>query len=140
MLFNNSNLTAAADKLRWNGHDWPLVNHFIPFTEAEVNAGGRFESDFMARYIKDMAFSGEAQAVLNEGRALWRRFHGTQFPRKIRDELKLGRPDAGWFQVRCALNAYSNVDATDFAAIKSSYAALGTKLRSMVFRLGFLPD
>jgi hypothetical protein len=47
MLFNGSNLTAGANDLEWNGKKWSLVNHFIPFTEAEVGAPDRFESDFM---------------------------------------------------------------------------------------------
>lgn len=64
MLFNGSNLTAGADGLHWNERDWSLVNHFIPFTEAEVGATGRFESDFMVRYMTGMSFSPEAQAVL----------------------------------------------------------------------------
>ena len=81
MLFNGSNLTAGADGLHWNERDWSLVNHFIPFTEAEVGATGRFESYFMVRYMAGMSFSPEAQAVLNEGRKLWTRFHATQFPR-----------------------------------------------------------
>lgn len=57
MLFNGSNLTAGADGLHWNDRDWSLVNHFIPFTEAAVGAKGRFESDFMTRYMANMTFS-----------------------------------------------------------------------------------
>lgn len=139
MLFNGSNLSAGADGLEWDGRDWSLTNHFIPFTEAEVGAKGRFESDFMARYIADLDFSPEAQAVLDEGRALWTRFHATDFPRKIRDELKLGRPDAGWYQVRRALEAYGETALTDFDPFKAAYAALTDKLRPMVYDLGFLP-
>lgn len=140
MLFAGKNLTAGADGLRWNGRDWSLVNHFIPFTEAEVGATGRFESDFMARYMAPMTFSTEARAVLDEGRSLFRRFHATQFPRKIRDELKLGRPDAGWYQVRRALEAYGDAELINFGPMKAAYSALSEKLRPMVFSLGFLPE
>ncbi len=140
MLFNGSNLTAGADGLRWNERDWSLVNHFIPFTEGKVGATGRFESDFMVRHMKGMTFSPEAQAVLNEGRKLWTRFHATQFPRKIRDEYKLGRADAGWYQIRRALEAYGDTELTDFDPFKAAYKALGDKLRPMVFELGFLPE
>jgi hypothetical protein len=139
MLFNGSNLTAGADGLRWNDRDWSLVNHFVPFTEREVGAKGRLESDFMIRYIADKSFSSEAQAVLDQGRKLWTRFHGTDFPRKIRDEYKLGRPDAGWYQIRRALEAYGDTALTDFDPFKTAYAALSAKLRPMVFTLGFLP-
>jgi hypothetical protein len=101
MLFNGSNLTAGADRLRWNDRDWSLTNHFIPFTEAEVGAKARFESDFMVRYMAGMTFSPEAQAVLDEGRRLFARFHATAFPNKIRQEYKLnvsvaGRPPCYW--------------------------------------------
>lgn len=140
MLFNGSNLTAGADGLHWNDRDWSLVNHFIPFTEGEVGAAGRFESDFMVRYMNGMAFSAEARAVLDEGRKLWTRFHATQFPRKIRDEYKLNRPDAGWYQIRRALEAYGDTELTDFDPFKAAYAALSEKLRPMVFELGFLPE
>jgi hypothetical protein len=140
MLFNGSNLSAGADGLQWNERDWSLTNHFIPFTETEVGASGRFESDFMVHHMKGMTFSTEAQAVLSEGRKLWQRFHATQFPRKIRDDLKLGRADAGWYQIRKALEAYGDTELTDFDPFKSVYAALGNKLRPMVFELGFLPE
>ena len=140
MLFAGKNLTAGADGLHWNERDWSLVNHFIPFTEAEVGAKGRFESDFMAAHIAGMAFSPEAQAVLDEGRMLWQRYHATSFPRKIRDELKLNRADAGWYQVRKALEAYDDTELTDFDPFKAVYAKLGEKLRPMVYELGFLPS
>lgn len=139
MLFNGSNLSAGADGLEWNERTWSLTNHFVPFAEAEVGAKGRYESDFMVRYIKGMAFSPEAQAVLDEGRKLFQRFHATDSPRKVRDEYRLGRPDAGWYQVRKALEAYGDTALTDFDPFKAAYKALGDKLRPMVYELGFLP-
>ncbi len=54
MLFNGSNLTASANNLEWKGKKWSIVNHFIPFTEEEVNAPDRFESDFMVRYLDNL--------------------------------------------------------------------------------------
>ena len=140
MLFNGSNLTAGADSVHWNDRDWSLTNHFIPFTEGEVGASGRFESDFMVRNMKGMSFSPEAQAVLDEGLKLWQRFHAINFPRKIRDELKLGRADAGWYQIRKALEQYGETELTDFDPFKAAYSVLGAKLRPMVFELGFLPE
>lgn len=139
MLFNGSNLTAGADGLRWNDRDWSLTNHFIPFTEAEVGAKARFESDFMVRYMAGMMFSPQARAVLDEGRKLFQRFHATSFPNKIRLEYKLGRADAGWYQVRRALEAFSDTEFTDFDPFKAAYADLSAKLRPQVFELGFLP-
>lgn len=139
MLFNGSNLTAGADGLEWNGREWSLVNHFIPYAKGEVGAQGRFESDFMLQYMAGLAFSQDAQAVLDEGRNLWTRYHATRFPSRIRDELKLNRPDAGWYQIRNALKAYADTQLIDFAPFDACYAALSAKLRPQVYELGFLP-
>jgi hypothetical protein len=73
------------------------VNHWIPFTESEVNAGEKFASNFMTDFItgkliidngqsglfdnrKDnpsgkKEFSNEAAEVFNAGRELWRYYH-----------------------------------------------------------------
>ena len=138
MLFNGSNLSAGANGLEWNGKKWSLVNHFIPFTEQEVNANGRFESDFMSTYIAKLKLSSEAKAVMDEGRQIWRKFHTTQFPKKIRDEFKLNRPDAGWYQIRRALEANQDSVHADFSDFKAAYDALAVKLKPKVYELGFL--
>ncbi len=135
MLFNGSNLTASANDLEWNGKTWSIVNHFIPFTEAEVNAPARFESDFMVQYLAVIAskakqsskivnedktdglprrftprndesgLSAETQAVLDAGRILWQAYFAHTDVRNVRDEFKLNRPDVGWYQIRNALKA-----------------------------------
>lgn len=138
MLFNGSNLSAGADGLEWNNKKWSLVNHFIPYTEKEVGATGRFESDFMSDYIAKLKLSPEAKAVLDEGRKLWKQFHATQFEKKIRDEFKLNRPDVGWYQIRKALEANNNGGMANFEPLKEAYDTLTRKLRPQVFELGFL--
>jgi hypothetical protein len=141
MLFNGSNLTAGANGLEWNGKTWSLVNHFIPFTEAEVGAPDRFESDFMVQYLAGNPLSPEAQAVLDAGRRLWRIFFSHTDARSVRDEYKLNRPDAGWYQIRNALRARSASGDTapiNFGPFEQAYQALTEKLRPQVFSLGFL--
>ncbi|NJD25515.1 MAG: hypothetical protein FIB06_08925 [Betaproteobacteria bacterium] len=138
MLFNGSNLSAGADGLEWNGKKWSLVNHFIPYTEQEVGAAGRFESDFMSSHIAQLKLSPEAKAVLDEGRKLWRQYHATQFEKKIRDEFKLNRPDVGWYQIRKALEASDNGSMVDFDPFREAYDTLTRKLRPQVYELGFL--
>jgi hypothetical protein len=66
MLFNGSNLTASANDLLRNDKKRSIVNHFIPFTESEVDSPDRFESNFMVEYMSDKKFSPEAQKVLEE--------------------------------------------------------------------------
>jgi hypothetical protein len=141
MLFNGSNLSASANDLEWNNQKWSIVNHFIPFTEQEVNAPERFESDFMVQYLSDKKLSPEAKAVMNEGKKLWQTYFSQTDVRTVRDELKLNRSDVGWYQVRKALEA-RNKDAMgvaiDFSKFKSTYTTLGDKLRPQVYELGFL--
>jgi hypothetical protein len=138
MLFNGSNLSAGADGLAWKGKQWSLTNHFIPFAETEVGACDRFESRFMVDYLKGKKLSPEAQAVRDAGREIFRAYHKAPMPRKIREELKLNRPDAGWYQIRKALEANTEDQPTDFGTFKAAYEALTEKLRPMVYSLGFL--
>ncbi len=141
MLFHGSNLSASANDLEWNNQKWSIVNHFIPFTEQEVNASERFESDFMVQYLSDKKLSPEAKAVMNEGKKLWQTYFSQTDVCTVRDELKLNRSDVGWYQVRKALEA-RNKDAMgvaiDFSKFKSTYTTLGDKLRPQVYELGFL--
>jgi hypothetical protein len=73
------------------------TNHWIPFTEQEVNAKAKFESNFMTDFIKGkikketssetlfeveaiaeskpLVFSEEATAVFDAGRELWKYYH-----------------------------------------------------------------
>ena len=144
MLFNGSNLTASANDLEWNGRKWSIVNHFIPFTEEEVGAPDRFESDFMVQYLgRDGAcpVSNEANAVMYAGRALWQAYFSHTDVRTVRDELKLNRADVGWYQIRKALqarNASGDVAPVSFKPFEEAYKALSEKLQPMVYELGFL--
>ncbi len=141
MLFSGSNLTASANDLQWNGKTWSIVNHFIPYTEQEVDAPDRFESDFMVHYMADKIFSANAQAVLAEGKKLWQAYFAHTDARNVRDELKLNRPDVGWYQVRKALearNASGDFIPASFQPFQSAYKALTEKLQPMVYGFGFL--
>ncbi len=72
------------------------INHWIPFSESEVNAREKFESNFMSKFIngklkieenadlyngknikttEKLVFSSEAEAVFDAGRELWRYYH-----------------------------------------------------------------
>ena len=139
MLFNGSNLTASANDLDWNGKKWSIVNHFIPFTEAEINAPDRFESDFMVQYLKGKKLSKEAKAVLSEGKKLWQAYFAQTDDHHTRQELKLNRADVGWYQIRKALEARSKDGIpVSFEAFKTAYDTLSDKLRPQVFELGFM--
>ena len=141
MLFNGNNLTASANDLEWNNEKWSIVNHFIPFTEEEVGATGRFESDFMLQYLKNKKLSKEAKAVLAEGRKLWKFYFEHIDVKTVRDELKLNRPDVGWYQIRNALkkrNESGDFVPVSFKTFDEVYKTLSKKLQPMVYELGFL--
>lgn len=151
MLFNGSNLTASANDLEWNNKKWSIVNHFIPFTEEEVNAPERFESDFMVQYLSNLtgfgnllglaALSKEAKLVFDEGKKLWQAYFSNTDVRSVRDELKLNRADVGWYQIRKALqarNASGDFVPVSFKPFEEAYKALSEKLQPQVYELGFL--
>jgi hypothetical protein len=86
-LFHNSNNISSEHS----------TNHWIPFSEIDVNARNKFESNFMTDFIKGklklekaenklfetkkterispLEFSAEAKAVFDAGRELWRYYH-----------------------------------------------------------------
>lgn len=141
MLFNGSNLTASANDLEWNDKKWSIVNHFIPFTEEEVGSPERFESDFMVQYMADKTFSNEAKNVLEEGKKLWQAYFEHTDVRSVREELKLNRPDVGWYQIRNALkkrNESGDFAPVSFKSFEEAYKVLTEKLQPMVYELGFL--
>lgn len=141
MLFNGSNLTASANDLEWNDRKWSIVNHFIPFTEEEVGAPDRFESDFMVNYLRGTKHSAEAKAVLAEGKKLWQAYFATTDVRAVREELKLNRADVGWYQIRNALkkrNESGDYVPVSFKPFEEAYKNLTEKLQPMVYELGFL--
>jgi len=143
MLFNGSNLTASANDLEWNGKKWSIVNHFIPYSEEEVGAPERFESDFMVHYLKIKKLSKEAKAVLNAGRILWQFYFSAIDSYHIREEFKLNRADVGWYQIRNALKKRNENDdyfPVDFSEFERAYKELTTKLQPLVFELGFLRE
>ena len=141
-LFNGSNLTASASSLAWNSRTWTLVNHWVPFTEAEVNAPGAFESDFMSQHLAAKHLSKESRSVLAQGRLLWAAYFDATAPHSTRKKWHLDRTDAGWYQIRNALrdrNASGDHPSVDFGPFETAYAELTEKIKPDIFTHGFLP-
>ncbi len=141
MLFNRCNRTASANDLEWENKKWSIVNRFIPYSEAEVDAPDRFESDFMVQYLTDKTQSTESKALLDAGRQLWKSYFAHTDVRTVRDQFKLNRPDVGWYQIRNALaerNKSGDTAPVNFTPFEIAYEALTEKLRPQVFTLGFL--
>jgi len=135
------------------------TNHWIPFTEEEVNARGKFESHCMTDFIKGkiqpeqqdglfgteqkkaepMVFSPEAQAVFDAGRELWRYYH--KQPRcnvnaslyDIREHFQ-GRNDKGKMNSKSDDAVYMEL----ITNLRSSLKVLADKIAPKVYEYGFL--
>jgi hypothetical protein len=141
MLFNNGNQTVGADGISWQGKQWSLVNHFIPYSEEEVGAPGRFESDFMYKHLAVKKLSAEAKRVLDQALPLWKAFFAETDNHSVRKQLMLNRADVGWHQVRNALklrNSSGDFPPLSTEAFDQAYLALTTKIRPGVYDFGFL--
>ncbi len=128
------------------------TNHWIPFTEEEVNAQERFESHFMSDYLAGKiqpeapqqgnlfekakeeeaataVLSDEAQAVMDAGRELWRYYHAQPNV----------NPNASFYDIRLYFQGTKtlpsgkvmmNTDSTD-----ATYTTLITNLRQRLKEL-----
>jgi len=130
-LFHGQNRISAADG----------VNHWIPFTETEVEPRNGFASHFMTDFIKEkqLTFSAEAQTVFNAGRELWCYYH------KQPDS----NPNAAFYDIRAYFqgrdkNGRMNKDSTDaeymrlITELRQSQKNLAAKISKKVYLYGFL--
>ena len=143
------------------------VNHWIPFTEKEVDAQDRFESHFMSDYIRGkwqapqsegtetrwdeeekpeatpLQFSSEAQAVMDAGRELWKYYH----------KQPAANPNASFYDIRLFFQGTKitktgreqmNSDSDDakytelLATLRQRFKTLAKKIEPKVYEYGFL--
>ena len=142
------------------------VNHWIPFTEAEVNAKEKFDSHFMTDFIagRDVAcrvpteqpdlfadevertvsaeplqFSATAQTVMDAGRELWRYYHAQPDV----------NPNASLYDIRAYFQGRNekgkmNNTSTDecyntlIGNLRQTLKELAKKIEPKVYEYGFL--
>ena len=142
------------------------VNHWIPFTEKEVNAQGLFKSHFMSDFLAGkvddkntiqgdlfadaavserdaFVFSDEAKAVMDAGRELWRYYH-TQ---------PNANPNASFYDIRLHFqgstkdargkermnNESSDAKYTELlACLRAAMKHLARRIEPKVYEYGFL--
>ena len=136
------------------------INHWIPFTEQEVNAQAKFASHFMTDFIKgklpaddaaqdlhDLAtprttplvFSAEAAAVFDAGRALWTYYHAQAQVNvnaslyDIREHFQ-GRNDKGRMNAKSSDPIYS----AHIAELRLALSRLAAKLQPKAYEYEFL--
>ena len=140
------------------------INHWIPFTEAEVNARDRFESHFMTDFIQGrlaldaqkgnegslfqaqsfipsapLIFSPEATAVFDAGRELWRYYHAQPD----------ANPNASYYDIRAHFQGRNgqgkmNAKSDDpeymrlWGNLKEAMEVLRQRIVPKVYEYGFL--
>ncbi len=151
LLFHNQNKICTI-----NG-----TNHWIPFTEREVEAQERFKSNFMTEFIQGklqiegngnlleseknrttpLEFSTEAQAVFAAGLALWRYYHAQPKanPNASLYEIKAffqGRNDKGRMNSKSEDAHYTKL----LSNLKEKLHLLSKKIEPKVYQYVFLKD
>lgn len=132
-LFHGQNRISCADG----------VNHWIPFTEQEVDANEKFESNFMSKYIKGKTFSTEANSVLKSGLELWKYYH-TKTKGNNTISVNASFYDIReYFQGRSANGKMNNksIDETYNKIIKTlrnNVKLLAQKIEPKIYEYGFL--
>ncbi len=138
------------------------ANHWIPFTEQEVNAREKFESDFMSKFIRGkikpeeavnlftvvepkehyevpLIFSADAQEVFNAGRELWTYYHAQANCNvnaslyDIREHFQ-GRNEAGKMNNKSSDETYMKL----INALREKLKQLEKKIEPKIYEYGFL--
>ncbi len=137
------------------------TNHWIPFTEDEVNAKEEFESDFMAKYIAGklkngtenkplikiekitrnipLVFSQDAKEVFEAGKKLWTYYHkqpncnANASLYDIRSHFQ-GRNESGKMNHKSDDNAYMQY----INVLREKLKVLAKKIEPKVYEHGFL--
>ena len=140
------------------------INHWIPFTEQEVDAPERFASNFMTNFIKGkikpmeeghqrifnqdnlnlipsapLVFSSEAQAVFDAGRELWRYYmkQENSNPNASLYDIRehfQGRNDKGKMNINSSDETYTQL----IGKLREALKVLAEKITPKVFEYGFL--
>ena len=136
------------------------INHWIPFTEKEINAQERMESNFMSQFINGkvdvencidlfenienvrktkLEFSKEAKSVFDAGRELYKYYHKQKDCNvnaslyDIREYFQ-GRNDIGRMNNKSENETYNKL----IKDLRDSLEILELKLQPKVYEFGFL--
>ena len=137
-LFAPSNQTVSLRDVEYEGEIYQITNNFYPFLLSEVRGWEisspsirwelfRAQDRFAALWLSEQKISPAAAQVIESGRELYRRFY-KELPGLDVRRWKIETWDAGWYQIRMALEA--RIDLT----------TLSEKLLPQIYELGFLRD
>ena len=78
---------------------------------------------------------------MDEGKKLWQAYFANTDVHTVRKELKLNRPDVGWYQIRKALktrNSSGDFLPVSYKPFEETYKGLAENLQPVVYELWFL--
>lgn len=117
------------------------TNHWIPFTEKEVEPLNSFESHFMTDFIKEnnISFSETAKNVFIAGKELWQYYH----------KQPNANPNASFYDIRSyfqGIDRYGkmNKNSSDrqyiklITSLRNTQKLLAKKIAEKVYEYGFL--
>lgn len=135
------------------------TNNWIPFTEQEVNARDKFESNFMSKFIQgklnqngnkdlfgfqenrttELEFSAEAKEVFNAGRELWNYYHkqpNCNVNASLYDirEYFQGRNEAGKMNNKSDNETYMKL----ISELREKLRQIEKKIEPKIYEYGFL--
>jgi hypothetical protein len=141
-LFHGQNRISANDGA-------VCANHWIPFTEEQVDAKDNFSSNFMSDFLKTRTqiapLSEEGKLVYNAGLTLWQYYH-----KKIKS-IKTANVNASFYDIRAFFqgrdeNGKMNNESTDdiytqvLSALRDALKTLTKKIQPKVYQYGFLKE
>jgi hypothetical protein len=136
------------------------VNHWIPFSEIDVNARDNYESHFIISFIRGKIiqngysdlfehqedtfcikrkFSGESKAVFKAGKKLWKYYHSqpsANVNASLYDirEFFQGRDDNGKMNNKSGDDTYNSM----IKDLRQALSTLTEKIKPKVYEYGFL--
>jgi hypothetical protein len=143
------------------------TNHWIPFTEYEVNSREKFDSNFMTNFIKGklkptgngnlleaekvrttpLVFSTEATTVFEAGKALWIYYHAAMKAPSLSGKAGEGLVNASlydireYFQGRNEAGKMNNKSQDEkYTELIGNLQALAKKIEPKVYEYGFLKN
>ena len=148
-LFHSSSNQSSLRNVDYKGKKWDIKNEFFWLSNKEIenlsNTNGFTQTYNDARTSKDryvynklqtITLSPEAQKVLDKASDIVRNtFKYRELFNQEHPEYQIMNWDCGWYQIKALAKEYTKSDYKEFVKL---FKVLESKMRPMVYTLGFL--
>jgi hypothetical protein len=148
-LFNTSSNQSSLRNIEYKGKQWDIINNFFWMDRLTIkelannhnidiayNQCNVEENRYVFNLLQNINLSKEAKAVLDKADDLviktfpYRKLFNSEHP-----EYQVNNWDCGWYQIKAVCKEYK---ANELKEFNEMYKALTSKMRPMVYELGFL--